>query len=125
MKDKIMELINKYAADHDSVKNCGSEYIMQSDEAQDDALQLVCDIFDLMVEEEYRPTLKKFLLKQSLSINNITVYDSQDNKLASGSNQELLRILCDTLLDKNVIDITNEVVDYYEVTIEGEYYNEI
>lgn len=123
MQDKIMELINKYAEDHDSVKNCGSEYIMQSDKAKDDALQLVCDIFDLLVEEQYRPTLKKFLLKQSLSINTITVYDSQDNKLASGSSQELLRILHDTLLNKNVIDIVNEIGDWYEVTLEGEYYN--
>lgn len=124
MKDKIMELINKYADDHDSVKNCGSEYIMQSDKAQEDALQLVCDIFDLLIEEEYRPTLNKFLLKHPDS-NNITVYDSQDNKLASGSSQELLRILYDTLLNKNVIDIVNEIGDWYEVTLEGEYYNEI
>lgn len=123
MQDKIIELINKYAEDHDSVKNCGSEYIMQSDKAKDDALQLVCDIFDLLVEEQYRPTLKKFLLKHSLSINTITVYDSQDNKLASGSSQELLRILHDTLLNKNVIDIVNEMGDWYEVTLEGEYYN--
>lgn len=28
------------------IVECGGEYIMQDDEAQVDALQLVCDIFD-------------------------------------------------------------------------------
>ena len=48
---RIMQLIHRYADKHELAKSCGSEYIWQSDEAQDDALQLVCDIFDVYKEE--------------------------------------------------------------------------
>lgn len=47
IESKIMNLINAYAKDHELAKSCGSEYITQNDWAQEDALQLVCDIFDL------------------------------------------------------------------------------
>ena len=50
VKEKIMDLINQYAEDHELAKECGSEYISQSDSARTDALQLVCDIFDLYSE---------------------------------------------------------------------------
>lgn len=47
MKDKIMKLIEEYANTHDLAKECGSEYIYQSDTARTDAINLVSDIFDL------------------------------------------------------------------------------
>ena len=37
---------------HDNNEIIGSEYIMQDDEAQVDALELVCNIFDSMEEAE-------------------------------------------------------------------------
>lgn len=48
----IMQLINEYGVEHDLALTCGAEYIMQSDEAQEDALDLVCKIFDLLSEEQ-------------------------------------------------------------------------
>jgi len=51
MSEKIMNLIEKYANKHELAKECGSEYIYQSDRAQIDALELVANIFDLFVEE--------------------------------------------------------------------------
>ena len=50
IESKIMNLINQYAEDHELAKECGSEYISQSDTARTDAFQLVCDIFDLYAE---------------------------------------------------------------------------
>lgn len=47
-----MDLIDGYAKKHNSAKECGSEYIYQSDEAQIDALELVADIFDLYANNE-------------------------------------------------------------------------
>lgn len=52
MEQKIMDLIDGYAKKHNSAKECGSEYIYQSDEAQIDALELVADIFDLYANNE-------------------------------------------------------------------------
>lgn len=51
MTEKIMKLIESYAKKHDLAKVCGSEFIYQSDSAQVDAIQLVCDIFDLYADE--------------------------------------------------------------------------
>lgn len=45
-KEKVIELIEIYAKAHESAVICGSEYIYQSDRAQEDALYLVADIFD-------------------------------------------------------------------------------
>ena len=50
--DKIFKLLEKYINDHPLAEKYGSEYITQSDSARDDALYLVCDIFDSMLEEE-------------------------------------------------------------------------
>lgn len=47
----ILGLIEKFAEKHELAKECGSEYIYQSDRAQIDALRLVGDIFDLYVED--------------------------------------------------------------------------
>ena len=44
--DKIKALLAEYIKKHPLAVECGSEYIMQDDNAQMDALQLVCDIFD-------------------------------------------------------------------------------
>ena len=44
----IMDLINKYAEKHELAAECGGEYIGQSDSAQVDAIELVCNIFDLI-----------------------------------------------------------------------------
>ena len=46
----ILGLIEEYAEKHQLAKECGSEYIGQSDSAQIDAIKLVCDIFDLYVD---------------------------------------------------------------------------
>lgn len=45
----IMELIAEYGKKHPLAFECGSEYIMQNDEAQVDALELVCEIFDELI----------------------------------------------------------------------------
>lgn len=49
----ILTLIDKYAEKHELAKECGGEYIGQSDSAQIDAIELVCDIFDLYVDKDY------------------------------------------------------------------------
>ena len=43
-----MVLLTGYIEKHPLVVECGGEYIMQEDDAQIDALKLVCDIFDNM-----------------------------------------------------------------------------
>ena len=50
--DKLKELILEYANTHELAVECGSEYIYQNDNAQVDALDLVCAIFDKCVEKE-------------------------------------------------------------------------
>lgn len=50
LNEKILELIEKYASKHDTAKECGGEYIYQSDSAQVDAIDLVSNIFDLYVK---------------------------------------------------------------------------
>lgn len=50
MTEKIMNLIERYAEKHKLAKECGGEYIWQSDDAQENAIELVCDIFDLYAE---------------------------------------------------------------------------
>lgn len=50
--DKLKELILEYANAHELAVECGSEYIYQNDDAQVDALDLVCDIFDKCIEKE-------------------------------------------------------------------------
>ena len=47
--DDVMDLIADYGEKHPLALECGSEYIMQSDRAQVDALELVCRIFDALV----------------------------------------------------------------------------
>lgn len=44
----VMLFLANFIEKHPLVIECGSEYIMQSDKAQEDALRLVCDIFDNM-----------------------------------------------------------------------------
>ena len=46
--EEIMALLARYIEKHPLAVECGGEYIMQDDKAQEDALQLVCDIFDNM-----------------------------------------------------------------------------
>mgnify|MGYP006972645956 CR=1 FL=1 len=50
--NKLKELIVEYANTHELAVECGSEYIYQNDDAQVDALDLVCAIFDKCVEKE-------------------------------------------------------------------------
>lgn len=45
---EIMTLLAGYIEKHPLAVECGGEYIMQDDEAQVDALELVCNIFDNM-----------------------------------------------------------------------------
>ena len=49
---KIGNVIREYAENHELATECGSEYIMQNDNAQVDGLQLVCQIFDILVEDK-------------------------------------------------------------------------
>ena len=44
--DKIDCLLNSSIEDHPLVLELGGKYSMESDKAQEDALQLVCDIYD-------------------------------------------------------------------------------
>ena len=46
--EEIKALIAGYAEKHPLAEECGGEYISQDDKAQEDAIQLVCDIFDNM-----------------------------------------------------------------------------
>lgn len=48
---KIIDAMKKYADKHELAMDCGSEYIMQNDEAQIDALDLVCKIFDTLSDD--------------------------------------------------------------------------
>lgn len=50
--NKLKELIVEYANTHELAVECGSEYIYQNDDAQVDALDLVCAIFDKCIEKE-------------------------------------------------------------------------
>lgn len=50
--NKLKELILEYTNVHELAVECGSEYIYQNDDAQVDALDLVCAIFDKCVEKE-------------------------------------------------------------------------
>lgn len=50
--NKLKEFILEYANTHELAVECGSEYIYQNDDAQVDALDLVCAIFDKCVEKE-------------------------------------------------------------------------
>ena len=49
-KEKIIKLIDTYAEKHKLAKALGSEYIIQDDKAQVDAIELVGRIFDLFVD---------------------------------------------------------------------------
>jgi hypothetical protein len=49
--EEIKALIAGFMERHPLVEEGGGEYIMQSDSAQEDAVQLVCDIFDSMEHE--------------------------------------------------------------------------
>ena len=77
-KEKVMELLEKYAEKHPLAAECGGEYIMQDDHPQVDALQLVSDIFDSMEEqnngwipvEERLPGTNDYIL---LSFSNFTI----------------------------------------------------
>lgn len=46
--EEIKALIAGYVDRHPLVEEMGGAYIMQNDEAQEDAIQLVADIFDNM-----------------------------------------------------------------------------
>lgn len=43
---EVLVLLAEYIKKHPLVVECVGEYIMQSDEAQVDAIELVCNIFD-------------------------------------------------------------------------------
>lgn len=47
-EEEVMALLVTFMEKYPLVTVCGSEYIMQNDKAQVDAVQLVCDIFDNM-----------------------------------------------------------------------------
>ena len=45
-KEKLLTLIAGYMEKHPLAKELGSEYIYQDDEAQEDAIELVANIFE-------------------------------------------------------------------------------
>lgn len=47
--DKIEELLTEYYKKYPLAIEGGSEFVMQNDEAQSDALELICKIFDTLV----------------------------------------------------------------------------
>ena len=47
-KEEMMALLADYIEKHPLAVENGSDYIMQDGDAQADAVQLVCDIFDNM-----------------------------------------------------------------------------
>ena len=47
--DHIINLIEDFYEKHPMAANYGSEYVMQNDEAQIDALNLICKILDSLV----------------------------------------------------------------------------
>ena len=47
--DKIESLLTEYYEKHPLALEMGSEYIMQDNKAQEDALELVCKIFDNLI----------------------------------------------------------------------------
>ena len=49
---RVGKLIETYINKHPMALSCGSEYIMQDDKAQEDALGLVCEFFDIIIEDE-------------------------------------------------------------------------
>lgn len=49
--EEVKALIDGYIKRYPLAEKYGSEYIMQNDFAQEDALQLVCDIFDSFEHE--------------------------------------------------------------------------
>lgn len=50
--ERILGLVNKYAKKHNLRYGAGGEYVMQSDSAQEDALELVADIADILAGDE-------------------------------------------------------------------------
>lgn len=51
-EERILRLVNKYAEKHNLRYGPGGEYIMQSDSAQEDAIELVSDIADILAGDE-------------------------------------------------------------------------
>ena len=49
---KIGNVIQEYAEKHELAIECGGEYIMQNDKAQVDGLELVCEIFNILADEQ-------------------------------------------------------------------------
>ena len=102
MKDAIMELIADYVENHQSAKSCGSEYITQSDTAQEDALQLVCDIFDLFAD---KLTLEQLLEKLEDEDKPIYLYCENSKPILFGNVEQLNAVLGDSLKETTI--------DYY------------
>ena len=48
-KEEMMALLARFIEEHPKAVDNGSDYIMQDSDAQADAVQLVCDIFDNML----------------------------------------------------------------------------
>lgn len=56
---RIINIIKKYADEHEFATKCGGEYIMQNDEAQVDALILACNIFNILSEDNVENLSRK------------------------------------------------------------------
>ncbi len=102
MKDAIMGLIADYAEEHELAKSCGSEYITQNDWAQEDALQLVCDIFDLFADTL---TLEQLLEKLEDEDKPIYLYCKTSKPILFGNVEQLNAVLGSRLKETTI--------DYY------------
>lgn len=102
MKDAIMRLIADYAEEHELAKSCGSEYITQNDSAQEDALQLVCDIFDLFAD---KLTLEQLLEKLEDEDKPIYLYCKTSKAIFVGNAKQLNAVLGNSLRETTI--------DYY------------
>lgn len=50
LTSKVLHQVNQYVKKHPLALECGGEYIMQDDNAQIDALEAMCAIFDSLSE---------------------------------------------------------------------------
>ena len=92
-KEKVMKLLSEYAEKHPLSAECGSEYIMQDNQAQVDALELVSDIFDSMEEQnkgwipvdERLPDTNDYILLSFSNFTNPVVGRYETEKDGSGA----------------------------------------
>lgn len=116
MKDAIMKLIADYAEEHELAKSCGSEYITQNDSAQEDALKLVCDIFDLFAD---KTTLEQLLEELEDEDKTFYLYGESTGLMLTGKMEQLNAVLGDRLKNATVsCYIDSETGNYINIYLD-------